>query len=511
VRDGQEHESSAGERELAKRERAVTLSNMLAKFEQDMSERRKPSLKMVPSKPFVALQNVPNPAYQSPEWDKAPKLNVTAWGRAYVGPVADAFWMDSVDRRAAGLRLKTSWRARPVDPEAIAAEVAGSSSIDPTAQQGAEEKDKHVGGTPIPVGMQGTVLVFGFALCAWSVKFGREVFVDDYGNVEKQLTGPMFSLHPVGPEFRWYALSKLHKHFSHPKKALEHLAECLDDKLKLGRAPQESAKAMDAWGLFSFRDDSVVGFLRTNFAPTLVETLDKTVSVLKQQRKKQYVNAPLFDMLAAAPAASAALGHTPGHVDASGSEYLRERKREIVAGAWLKCDVHSSAPSYMPPAHGGDVEVRGAVVWVRSRDADRAGAGAWEKAPPSPGNKHAPARLSLQGLDPRSPFMSKEQRKRQAVTMRWRSGNGRTGVQARGPSLAHSVSAEELREREARARWRSAREREREREKQRQEEAEKRARARATSLKTFDRACKLSLLVSDIVSPGASPVSSPMR
>ena len=104
------------------------------------------------------------------------------------------------------------------------------------------------GDTPLPVGMRGSVLVFGFVMCSWGIEFGREALVDKEGNDSGYgPAGPTFALHPVGPQFRWYSVNKLRKSFAHPQRCLEHLAKELDDKLRLNGSPQKEARSIDAW------------------------------------------------------------------------------------------------------------------------------------------------------------------------------------------------------------------------------------------------------------------------
>lgn len=252
------------------------VSVMMAKILK--TSRPRPSLTMPPSKPFVhgcspvigyqALATQPNPPFGSHEWYAAHKLYVTAWGRGYVGPLAQRFWVSSVDQRASGLpppRKKTTHNAAPGE-EGIADSKEGG------AAAAHQQLDEHAGDTPLTVGMQGSVLLFGFVMCSWSVDFGRETTYDDTGKVAKQTSGPMFALHPVGPNFRWYTITKMRKSFSHPRRCLEHLAQCLDDKMKLNGEPQKTARTMDVWGIFGVRDDLVSAFLKSNLAPTYAET-----------------------------------------------------------------------------------------------------------------------------------------------------------------------------------------------------------------------------------------------
>jgi hypothetical protein len=166
---------------------------------------------------------------------------------ADVGPLAERFWLRDVDRRASGEPAKKAKMAPATQDTDGAAEQNSNAGGDggKTEQTGRAEEGEalHAGDTPLPVGMQGNVLVFGFVLCSWSVEFGRETIYDDQGKVEKQIVGPMFSLHPAGPQFRWYTINKRRKSFSHPRRCLEHLAQCLDDKLRMGGGPQKQAKA----------------------------------------------------------------------------------------------------------------------------------------------------------------------------------------------------------------------------------------------------------------------------
>jgi hypothetical protein len=232
--------------------------NMLNRVEEEQAvkaiidrllktKRPKPSLSMVPSNPFtrgssqvLGYQAVvqsrfcptctsggrhlnsedcaakkPNPEYGSPEWYSTQKLYITSWGRAYAGPLAHNFWVESVDRRASGLPAKRK----------KAEHTLVQSDTSESATPPAIKEDDHAGETPLPVGMKGSVLVFGFVLCSWSVEFGREIIYDDEGHIAKQICGPMFSLHPVGPKFRWYITSKCRREFSHPRRCLEHLAQ----------------------------------------------------------------------------------------------------------------------------------------------------------------------------------------------------------------------------------------------------------------------------------------------
>lgn len=316
-----------------------------------------------------------------------------------------------MDQRASGEPARKKRR-----PKKTAAEgTDGAAEQQATAggeQAGPAADDERDGDTPLPVGMQGNVLVFGFVLCAWSVEFGRETIYNDQGKVEKQTVGPMFALHPAGPQFRWYTVNNLRKSFSHPRRCLEHLAQCLDDKLRMGGAPQKQAKTMDAWGLFAVRDDSVCAFLRAHLRPAFAETLDKTVAVLKQRRKKELVNAYLVDMLEQPPAERA---QAPEALD--GPRVVSVSRQT----EWAHRVTPAAPPSYIEPKKrtgkylGASLGASYPAVWQQSA------AGTWDKLAHSPSKKKA---RPTRDLDVTSPFMSRDEREDEE---RQRQREGRLG------------------------------------------------------------------------------------
>ena len=87
--------SGARDPEDVKREHDAMVEAMMAEMSPPFP-RPKPTLKMTPQDPFFrgskvvqgfqALAAAGNPEYLSEEWHSAPKLYVTAWGRAYGQP-----------------------------------------------------------------------------------------------------------------------------------------------------------------------------------------------------------------------------------------------------------------------------------------------------------------------------------------------------------------------------------------------------------------------------------------
>ena len=113
--------------------------------------------------------------------------------------------MQSIDRRASGLpkprKKKTEEPAQMEDDVRVKPSSTGD-SVTKQKSMAVENVDDHAFDTPLPVGMQGSVRVFGFVWCSWEVVFGRETILDDHGNVTSSWSGPMFSLFPVGKQFR---------------------------------------------------------------------------------------------------------------------------------------------------------------------------------------------------------------------------------------------------------------------------------------------------------------------
>jgi hypothetical protein len=97
---------------------------------------------------------------------------------ADVGPLAERFWLRDVDRRASGEPAKkVNIAPATQDADGAAEQKANTGGDGGNKEQtgrGEEYEALHAGDTPLPVGMQGNVLVFGFVLCSWSVEFGRE-------------------------------------------------------------------------------------------------------------------------------------------------------------------------------------------------------------------------------------------------------------------------------------------------------------------------------------------------
>jgi len=447
------------------------------------SSRPKPSLSMTPSTPFsrgctpvigfLALTNTPNPPFESPSWYTAKKLFVTSWGCSYVGPLSDRFWLEAVDRSASGLPPKKQVKH--------AAVLEGSSVARDSAPAVSGGDLQHVCETPIAVGMQGSVVVFGFVMCSWSVEFGRESAALGDKSTSQVASGPLFALHPVGPQFRWHTICKMRRSFAHPRKCLDYLALCLDEKMKLGGAPLKHAKSIDAWGLFGLRDDSVTAFLREQLAPIHTETLDQTVSVLKERRKKCHVNAFLFEMLDKPFSQDDKLGDAPGnrdkrHTDSSESCHIGPRELVVRSSTeWGQASLNTGghAPSYIPKS-----KQRRACTFIRSKDT-----GSWEKLAGLV-CLAKPRRITCD-LDISSPFMSQQQGENEEKHRR------REGWQ--GPGSAHKLRSEQRLHRQ----WLGEREREVEEEK-RTADSVRRSWGRTGRLLTFDRACKLSLYIGDV-------------
>jgi hypothetical protein len=214
-----------------------------------------------------------------------------------VGPQADEFWVRSVDADPTAHRLIRQKR-KEARRELLLAQTTVSVQRVAAADQMHEhdKRQEHDGDTPLPVGMQGTVRVFGWILCTWAVEFGRETLLDDHG-VQTSRSGPMFALHPVGARWRWFEMAKLRRSFKHPEACLGHLAQQIDAKLKMDGALEKKARTIDAWGLFALRDDAVAAFLRRHFVPTRADTLAETTALLAHRRKRTLVNEYLCDML----------------------------------------------------------------------------------------------------------------------------------------------------------------------------------------------------------------------
>jgi len=134
-----------------------------------------------------------------------------------VGPQADEFWVRSVDADPTAHRLIRQKR-KEARRELLLAQTTVSVQRVAAADQMHEhdKRQEHDGDTPLPVGMQGTVRVFGWILCTWAVEFGRETLLDDHG-VQTSRSGPMFALRPVGPLWRWFEMAKLRRSFRHLK------------------------------------------------------------------------------------------------------------------------------------------------------------------------------------------------------------------------------------------------------------------------------------------------------
>ena len=225
-----------------------------------------PSMKMVGRAPFKA--GVPQkgfealgdhklgsiegtmPEYLSTEWHGAHKTVVTDWGRKYTGVHAAKHWLAACD-----------------DQTRFGIKAGG-------------EKD-----VPLPVGMRGHVLLFGFALCEWEVSAGQiRVGAGDSGEGGKAVESPLFSIWPVGGDFKWFRQGGLRQRFASSRQALEHIACSLDDKLKLGGNARESAGRSDAASLFGLRDKRVVEFLRKHYEPRRASSLSEADAMRKSAR-----------------------------------------------------------------------------------------------------------------------------------------------------------------------------------------------------------------------------------